>query len=162
MDDRAPRYVQGGIHGDGRGGAFQEHGIECSNGSTRSSPKSNKVSTTARFISLETQNHEIKTNKSRALSRHFSTENPSDPSRLRLFSLFDILSETPSTFHYRYSDALTPPPPPKESKPPSRSKTVDDRAPRFIQRLTDSWGWGRKGPSRTTESNVRIEVSEVH
>ncbi|GIY43117.1 hypothetical protein CEXT_152741 [Caerostris extrusa] len=146
MDDRAPRFIQGRIHGDERGGAFEKHGIECSNGSTRSSLKvrqfsvclvtaqtsklpelskyhslyiyfpkishslpSNKVSTHL----LETQNPEIKTNKSGILSSHFSTEKgePLGPEPSQTFSLFDILSETPSTFHYRYSDALTSLPP---------------------------------------------------
>ncbi|GIY09740.1 hypothetical protein CDAR_60181 [Caerostris darwini] len=43
VDDRAPRFTQGRIPADGRGGAFQEHGIECSNRSTRSSLKVTRV-----------------------------------------------------------------------------------------------------------------------
>ncbi|GIY09734.1 hypothetical protein CDAR_60151 [Caerostris darwini] len=90
--------------------------------SSQTSRADNKVS---RLISLETQNHEIKTNKSGTLCSNFHCEKlrgePLGPTPSQTFSLFDILSETPSTFHYRHSDALIPHPlthQPKESRTP--------------------------------------------
>ncbi|GIY43119.1 hypothetical protein CEXT_152751 [Caerostris extrusa] len=71
-------------------------------------------------------------------------ENLSDKTHLRLFSLFDILSG--NAIDISLSIAL-PLPHPKQSKSPSLSKTMDDRAPRFIQGRNH--GDGEEGLPRT-------------